>query len=315
MIVLWASAFTANAQMYVSGSTANIDTLKVVFHDDKWAIEHEVKQDDNLFKLSKRYHVPPALLTDLNKIDFQTSLQPGSILYIPYGPYNQAKMTAKKRSDVRPLYYIVRKYDNLYRLAHLAGVQQKVMQQWNNMPDNYIEQGKRLFVGWVLYDMSAPVEDRVAKKKEDSSSAEKESPTMEHRVRELRVNENGDTVIVYRKITPFDTLPEIHKAYLLQTDHEQVIMEEKGSAVFFQNKGKLSSSDVFFAFHNTAKPGTIIKVYNPGTDKTVFVKVLGAIPDSKLYHNSIIGIGDGAKAELGVIEDKAWCELTYAPPQ
>jgi hypothetical protein len=102
---------------------------------------------------------------------------------------------------------------------------------------------------------------------------------------------------------------------MMQTNSEQVVTEEKGTAVFFENKGKLSSSKVIYALHNTAKRGTIIKVYNPGTDKTVFVKVLGSIPDTKMYHNCVIGIGSSAKELLMVTEEKAWCELKYAPAQ
>ncbi|MBW7914546.1 MAG: LysM peptidoglycan-binding domain-containing protein, partial [Taibaiella sp.] len=84
----------------------------------------------------RRYHVPPAMLADENNINFQSALNPGQLLFIPFGPYNQAKETGDDRFDVRPLRYQVRKYDNLFRLAHLAGVQQRVLQRWNGMPDN-----------------------------------------------------------------------------------------------------------------------------------------------------------------------------------
>lgn len=315
LITLLACSKSSKAQIHVSEEVPDWDTLQVISHNDKWAISHMVQDDQNLFMLSRLYHVPPAILADMNSISFQTPINPGAVLYIPFAAYNQAKTVKRKRSDVRPLYYIVRKYDNLYSLAHLAGREQKQLQQWNGMTDNYIEEGQRLFVGWVLYDNS-PATHKIKNTQIDvSDTSENASPTKDNRVREVRTNDKGETVVVYRKITPYDTLPEIHKKFLAQTDYEKVITEEKGAAVFYENKGKLSASDMYFAFHNTAKPGTIIKVHNPGTDKTIFVKVLGTIPDTKLYHNCIIGISDGAKKELLVTEDKAWCELTFAPPQ
>lgn len=310
LILFFLHALIVRAQISVRAENPGIDTLEVVFHDDKWAIIHSVVAGDNVFKLSRMYHVPPALLADENGINFQTSLNPGQILYIPYGPFNQATEASGDRFDVRPLRYQVQKYDNLFRLAHLAGVQQRVLQKWNGIPDNYIEEGRVLFVGWVLYDISGgPSADTV---EVNSDRTERRNNNR----RGVTTKEDGveRTVIVVRK-SYLDTLPEVERTYMTQTNSEQVVMEEKGTAVFFENKGKLQSSKVIYAFHNTAKRGTIIKVYNPGTGKTVFVKVLGPIPDTKMYHNSVIGIGNGAKELLMVTEDKAWCELKYAPAQ
>jgi hypothetical protein len=109
-----------------------------------------------------------------------------------------------------------------------------------------------------------------------------------------------------------DTTSEEEELYLQQTNNELNAIEEKGAVVFFASTGKVKSSDVFFAFHATAAKGTIIKVYNPGTNKTIFVKVLAPLPATKQYANSILGIGSVAKDALGVTENKAWCELKYS---
>lgn len=305
-ILLLYAALPAKAQIIVHADNPGIDTLQVVFYKDKWAIQHHVKKGQNLFLLSRRYHVPPALLTDMNGINFQTELQKGSDIYIPFGAFNQAKEEAANRFDIRPLYYTVRKYDNLYRLAHLAGVPQKKLQEWNAMPDNYIEEGKRLFVGWVLYDLSdGPLADTVQVNK---------SKTNSNNIQPVPGTKGvSQTVTIIRKGNKLDTLPEIEKKYNEQTQNELVVTEEKGTAVFYENKGNLSATNTYFAFHNSAKPGTVIKVYNPGTDKTVYVKVLGPIPNTKMYHNSVIGISSGAKEALLVEEEKAWCELKFAP--
>jgi hypothetical protein len=87
---------------------------------------------------------------------------------------------------------------------------------------------------------------------------------------------------------------------------------DKGTAVFFDMPGK-AKGNKFYAFHNLARRGTIIKIYNPGNDKVVFAKVLGPIPTTKQNHNSIIGISGGAKAKLGTNQTKLWCEVSYAP--
>jgi len=302
IILLSGYVLQLQAQTKVQYENPGVDTLHVVFHKDSWAIEHKVLQGETLFMLSQKYHVPPVLLTEMNDLDFQASLKGGEILFIPFGPYNQAKAEPVNRYNARPLYYIVKKYDNLYRLAHLAGVQQKTIQQWNGMPDNYIEEGDRLFVGWVLY--SAAVEN--------TGNTVSNTGRLKSKYIDNDQVDKTETVVI-RKVKHDDTLTAIERKYNEQTRDGLVTTEEKGTAVFYTNKGKLNSTNTFFAFHNSAKPGTIIKVFNPGTNKTVFVKVLGPVPNTKMYYNSIIGISSGAKAALLVTEDKAWCELQYAP--
>lgn len=317
LIFLLGFVVQTEGQIRVHEELPDIDSLQMVFHNDKWAIEHRVAEDENLFMLARRYHVPPALLADLNGIDFQTSLNAGSIIYIPFGGYNQAKNVSANRFDTRPLYYIVGKYDNLFRLAHLAGVQQRTLQEWNAMPDNYIEEGKRLFVGWVLFDMTKePIADTVSVtpvSKNKTQVTHKNANRIQGQTTRTTTNSKGQTVVEIVVGNMYDTLPEIEKTYQAQTNKEEMVYEEKGTAIFYENRGKIKSNTTFFAFHNTAKPGTIIKVYNPGTDKTVFVKVLGPIPNTKQYHNSVIGISNGAKEVLMVTEDRAWCELKFAP--
>ena len=166
-----------------------------------------------------------------------------------------------------------------------AGVTKDEMRLWNNLKGNTLMPEETLFVGWVkvmaldtlnpLTELAYPSTKRVVK---------------------------ADTI---RMHTPggLDTL------YDIQTNHGLNVLTEKGTAVFFEKTGK---SNVYQAFHNTSKRGTIIKVLNPGNGKSVYVKVLGPIPGTKQYANCIIGISDAAKEALGVTDSKAWCELSYS---
>ncbi len=309
-------SFTVNlttAQIQVHSEGTQSDTLRVVFYEDNWAIEHTVKLGETVFMLAKKYHVPPAMLADVNKVTYSTGFKEGQLLYVPLGAYNQVKKNNTGRTDLRPLNYIVTESDNLFRLAHMAGVKQRTLQSWNGMSDNYIEPGQSLFVGWVLHDMlSKPF---ASSNNEDVNEVDDEEDDVIAKPKQLYDTftkvVDGQTVIVLKKR---DSLTKTERKYVTQTNNEQNMVEESGTATFYEMKGKVSANkEYFYAFHNQAKVGTIIKVHNPGTDKTVFVKVLGTIPETKQYHNSVIGISSGAKKELMVVEDKAWCELRYAP--
>jgi hypothetical protein len=128
-----------------------------------------------------------------------------------------------------------------------------------------------------------------------------------------RGNANKDTVIVIKMGRPVvDTLTEIEKEYMAQTSNGQNLTEEKGAVAFFNSTGKAKGSEAYYAFYNGASKGTVIKVTNPGTETTIFVRVLGPLPATKQYHNAVMGLGSLAKAALGVTDNRAWCELKHA---
>jgi LysM repeat protein len=271
------------------------DSLFVSYEAARMVIHHTVNPGETILSLARRYHAPAAIIADINGMTYQDGLDKKKKLFIPLGPYNYITTKPSIANKSKPLYYRVTGKDNLYRLSKQAGLQQQTLQQWNNMPDNAISPGQTLLLGWVDYtNDEAPV-------------ASVKTPPV--------TTKNGKVetqIFVIKKPDTSKPVSGPEKIYLTQTNNEQHVVEEKGTAVFFTSAGKVSSSSTFFAFHNSAPKGAVIKVYNPGTEKTVFVKVLGPIPGTKQYHNAIIGIGSGAKEALGIANERAWCELKYA---
>jgi hypothetical protein len=104
-------------------------------------------------------------------------------------------------------------------------------------------------------------------------------------------------------------LSEQEQLFLKQTNNGKDTVHLTGSAVFFPKGG--GDTTQFYAFHDSTDKGAIIKVHSSGTDKTIFVKVLGAIPTTKQYHGCSIAISSNAKNALGVAENKTWVDITY----
>lgn len=302
----------------VFSASAQRDSLFIKTKNDEWYISHKVKLGETLFILARKYHVPPAILADANGMNYTDGLEDGKKVIIPLGAYNKVQK-AENNSEARPVYYRVKERDNLFSISHQADVKQKTLQQWNGLPDNEIEPGQTLLVGYILYDATQTAFAKNEQEKRTTTvAADNTKPkanggivVQEHDPYKAKKGEHV-TII---KVPPVDTakpVSEEEQLYLRQTNNGANVIEEKGPAVFYDNAGKIGSTHTFFAFHNTAKRGTIIKVYNPGTDQTVYVKVLGPMPGTKQYHNSVIGISGGAKAALGINENKSWCELSYA---
>jgi LysM repeat protein len=276
------------------------DSLFAIVKNEVWVIPHKVTKDETVFSIPKDYHVPPAKFADINSIDYQTQLKPGSIVYIPLGPYNRSLQP----NGSKPFYYKVQNDDNLFRISHYAGVKQNMLQQWNNLPDNTVEPGQRLMAGWVLYQDAVAQEIKASVPLKGKAGNNITSKGMTKLA-------DGTILIPMAKDTVIDTTSVEEKNYNVQTNHGVNAAEESGTVVFFDMPGKHGTEKKYYAFHNLARKGIYIKVHNPGTDKTIFVKVIGLLPTTKQYNNAILGISSNAREALGVNDTKAWCELSY----
>ncbi|MBN9485050.1 MAG: hypothetical protein BGO70_11330 [Bacteroidetes bacterium 43-93] len=304
--------------------------LPLVVHNDKWMIEHHVQKGETVFLLSRRYHVPPAILTGANNLGYQSALTEGSIVLIPLGAYNYMNHAPQSSGEARAIYYKAGDDDNLSRISRRTGVSQKDIQDLNNMDDNNVSPGQKLKVGWVMYDATQVPSSNdgaiTAMEKKPLVTAPKVEVPKAPKITQLDSNAKYKIVLARKDVKQpdgttltyllqdtiwADTLGPVGKMYMQQTNNEQNVSEEKGTVVFYDMPGKIKSTKMFFALSNTLSKGTIVKVYNPGTDKYVFVKVIGPIPDTKQYYNAILAVTGGARRVLGVIEEKAWCELKY----
>lgn len=312
----------------IQGFAQRQDSLFVAQDDQRWIINHSIKSNETVFSIARKYHVPPAMLADENEITFQTSLKPNTTIKIPVGAYNLVKAKPQQQNDYRPIYTIVGDDESLYRIARLTNVPQKNIQQWNGLYDNDISQGQRLLVGWILYDntpmpslqkttnktLSQPPTTstpKVEAKPQQTTTTTKrpENPTWTQTWDTFRVAKPTDTskgLLADTSVSPAKAL------YLSQTFNEESVTDEKGPAAFFNSNSDFKSQ-FLFAFHNTAGKGKIIRVKNLNNGRVVYVKVLGAIPQTGLYHNAIIGLSSRAKQALGATGDRVWCELKYAP--
>ena len=62
---------------------------------------------------------------------------------------------------------------------------------------------------------------------------------------------------------------------------------------------------------NNVAVGTIVKVSNPVTNKMVYAKVLGQLPDMKESVGLTVRVSDAAAAELGAIVERFSVEVKY----
>ncbi len=264
------------------------DSVFAVRKGAKWAIKYELKQWESTRMLAQRYYVSEREFQYEPDFDRTKKMVPGTIIYIPVTAenYSLAKPSALDSRDMHELYFHVGPKDDIGLISTYAGVTKSTMRTWNNLHGNSLSEGQTLFIGWIRM---------IGRDTTDNPTRAAAYPAPV-----------AKPVLV--DTSKLHILGGLDTVYNRQTNNGLNVLTEKGTSVFFEKGGKTSA---YVAFHNGTPRGTIVKVFNPGTNKTIYAKVLGPVPDTKLYSGSIIGICEAAKEALGITDNKAWVELSY----
>jgi hypothetical protein len=106
------------------------------------------------------------------------------------------------------------------------------------------------------------------------------------------------------------------KGGVFKSDFDQqvragALTSEIGAAGLFKSTSGWNDGK-YYCLHNGSTPGTIVKITNSASGKTVYAKVLDQIPDIKQNAGLLIRISNAAADELGVGEEKFDCNLSYS---
>lgn len=104
---------------------------------------------------------------------------------------------------------------------------------------------------------------------------------------------------------------QIYGGYL---DGEHVSKTEKGVATWIESSGIEPSGDRFYALHNSAPIGSVVKVRNMMNNRTIYAKVIGTLSESEVQEKVMIKLSAGAAERLNVLDNRFVSEITYFIP-
>jgi peptidoglycan endopeptidase LytE len=103
---------------------------------------YEVKQGDNLARISKKFGVSIEALKEANDLQ-SNALKPRQVLVIPQSQKTKIAKP-KKSTPAATASYVVKKGDNLYAIAGKTGVSVNDLKRMNHLRDNRLQPGQRL---------------------------------------------------------------------------------------------------------------------------------------------------------------------------
>ena len=264
----------------------------------------------------------------------ESVLKPGQVLKIPLNKSNFSQTDSKAAADeiVMPVYHKVKEKEGLYRIGlNYNKVPAATLKKWNKLSSDQLNVGANLIVGYIKLkkNQSALLQKAVEKSPDPKiiitppenqpiiveqpgvKNEEKEKKTLPV---ELKKEESVKPVetpvrpVVYQG-TDFNG-GVFKSLYESQTSGNEIEKQDGKGGVFKSTSGWKDGK--YYCLHNSAPAGSVIKITNTATGKSIYAKVLDVMPDIKQNAGLLIRLSSAAADELQVGENNFNCTLNYS---
>lgn len=280
---------------------ANVDSVGMEQIDGKKYILHKVTKGEGLYGIARLYGSTPTQIQEINNLS-TTTLEIGQVLKVPSKlskintPVQTVKTEKQEKPKSEPIIqnpklnltqystHTVKKGETLYKIAIKYGISVTELKEINNLRSNTLSYNQKLKVpkkGNIIEnpDIIEPTEEEAKNVKIETSKG-----------------------VADTKVSTRDN------KYLNSTD-----FNETGIAGWINDKSINPKKSI--ALHKSAPIGTIIRVTNLMNNKSVYVKVIGALPETGDNENMIIVLSKAAVNMLGVVDQKFRVNLNYSIPK
>jgi rare lipoprotein A (peptidoglycan hydrolase) len=201
------------------------------------------------------------------------------------------------------------------------------MKKWNHLQSDVVSNGTKLIVGYLKVLKDQPDQTPQVTPPKTVVTDNTVPPVLEKKKEKIK-EEPKKVIEEVKKNTPVepkDVQETVNKPaaghtvdfkggsfrnlYNEQARNKKAENESGVAAVFKTTSGWQDGK--YYCFHNAAAPGTIIKITNSVNGKSVYAKVLDAIPDIKQNSGLLLRVSNAAAEELGAGENKFDCSITY----
>ncbi|QHT68279.1 LysM peptidoglycan-binding domain-containing protein [Rhodocytophaga rosea] len=225
--------------------------------------------------------------------------------------------------------HVVEAQQGLFSIARSYNIPVEKLRKWNNLTSDNLKLGQELLLEepeQALAQASRQETVQTPPAKEPEKPKEKEQSRKERKQaeeKEAETQTEAAEVETNREepgepVASTETRPSEKTAvkkedkpesYTIANTSGYVKKVETGMAEVIES----GSSDMFLALHRTAPVGTIMQVRNQMNDLSVFVKVIGKLPDTGANDKVIVKLSKKAYERLAALDKRFRVELSYMP--
>ena len=301
-------------------------------------ITHTVAAKESLSSIGRLYNINARELAKYNNIDYEKGLSLGQVLKIPAtaaakavaktpAPVAEVKVPAKttvvNNQQGAPIYHTVAKKETLY---HISTLYNKVpiadLKKWNNLTGDGLSEGTNLIVGYsntpANNAASTPVAKPVVATKEEpvkevvkAKEPVKEVVKVKEPVKQAPVIIEQPKTEEPKQVTSVNiTGKKFDGGFFKSSYSKNGKSEESGTAGIFKSTSGWEDGK-YYCLHNSAQAGSIVKITNNATKKSIYAKVLDVIPDLKQNKDIVLSVSNAAAEELGVTAANFECTVDF----
>ena len=294
--------------------SALTDSIGTEMRGGQRFVKHRVAAGETLTALSRRYHVTLDQLTSANP-QIKNGLGVGQIVFVPRPTAGKTMAMAPAKPTPAtvavPARYTVAKGETLFGIARKFQLTPEELIRLNKLPaGGAVRVGQQLLL--TATEAGTPA----------AATAATPKPTP------VRPAEVADVPVVPKTPTPAPDKPaqvatvtpekpaDKEKEESPKEDHAPSRASEVLARVVENGLGapiEKSLTDKYLALHKTAPVGTIMQVKNAMNGQSVYVRVIGKLPDTGENNNILVRLSPRAVQKLGTADSRFRVETNYIP--
>ena len=262
-----------------------LDSLGLKKENNKTFLLFKVGPKQSLFSILKRYNLSLTEFKSANS-DVEIPVKTGEIVYIPLHyleESNPAPKVAEEKAPETPAkaaeIHIVAPKQGLLSVANMHKVTMAELRKWNNLTSDRLQEGQRLIVSDPAGSTTIAV-DKASLLPAKSTTAVTPAASTPAPVADAPAKEKGPEDIKKKIETGIAELIDVP-----------------------DNSGK------FLALHRTAPIGTLVLVKNLTNNQSIWVKVIGRLPNGD--NKVIIKLSPKAFEKLNAVDKRVRAEISY----
>ena len=272
-------------------------------------VRHRVAQGETMFALSRRYKVTVEQITAANP-QLKNGLGVGEVVLVPRSAARvgvAAPSVAKTPAIVStaitvPGRYTVAKGETLFGIARRFNLSPAELLQINHLPSGgSVRVGQELLLR-AAESGAAPVAATpvaaAVRPLAPEATAPKINPTTPAQIATVTAATPAE-----KREEVAETKSPTHASELVKRTTDVGIAAPIGN----------SGTDKYLALHKTAPVGTIMQVKNQMNGQSVYVRVIGPLPDTGENENILVRLSPRAVQKLGTTDAKFRVETSYVP--
>lgn len=301
---------------------------------------HTVQPKETWFAIGRLYNVPPKEIAALSGATMD-KLAIGQELKVPLSTHNFSQDGKKGADEVFvPVYHIVQEKEWMYRISQNHNkIPIESLEKWNSITNDQLQAGMKLIVGYLkVKTATSPLAANGLKKlitpaatggtsikpaSETTETKPADAKAAEHKTVEVKKEELKEEKDETKKElgAPPATLPvnpvagtegsySGYKGGYFKSSYNGSGKSTAGNAGIFRSTSGWKDGK-YYALMNNVPVGTIVKITYTSTNKSVFAKVLGQLPDMRESVGLTVRLSDAAAAELGAEMGKFYVDVAY----